>query len=102
MILYEVTAEVDDAIFDAFERYMVEHHVPDLLATGCFTGARVCRDSGNQLRMSYEAPDEASLQRYLSEFSQALREDVLGRFPSGVTLNRSKWWLIESWEGESI
>lgn len=97
MMLYEVTAEVDAAILDAFERYMVEQHVPDLLATGCFTGARVCRDSGNRLRMSYEAPDQASLQRYLDHHAPALRADVAAHFPAGITLVRAEWSMVRAW-----
>lgn len=96
-ILYEVTAKVDASMLDAFERYMVDHHVPDLLATGCFTGARVCRDAESRLRMSYEAPDQASLHRYLEHHAPGLRADVIARFPTGVTLSRDQWSVIREW-----
>ena len=39
MVTYEVTTTVDPRLVEAYERFMRQVHIPDLLATGCFHGA---------------------------------------------------------------
>lgn len=102
MIRYEVTAVVEAALLDEFERYMLDEHVPDLLATGCFIGASVSRAAGNRLRMSYEAPSESSLRRYLQNHAPALREHAMSRFPAGVELSRDEWTEVRTYKDRLI
>jgi hypothetical protein len=35
MTTYEVTVEVEPGLIAAFTRYMLEQHLPEILATGC-------------------------------------------------------------------
>lgn len=95
MIRYEVTALVEPALAAAYERFMREHHLPDLLATGCFSRAELARSAADRYRASLEAPDEASLEHYMTEHAPRLRRDFLSRFPSGVTLSREVWTAVE-------
>ena len=39
MLIYEVTAVVEEAAREEFERWMAERHIPDVLATGKFAAA---------------------------------------------------------------
>lgn len=97
MINYEVTAIVDRDLVPAYEEYMRSRHVPDLLATGCFTEASFSRADGNRYRARYEAPDEVALERYLAEHASRLRAHVHEQFPAGVQLSRETWTVLERW-----
>jgi hypothetical protein len=54
MITYEITATVRADLCDAYERYMRDRHIPDLLATGSFAGATMARSSPGRYRIRYE------------------------------------------------
>lgn len=38
MVTYEITATVRADLCDAYEKYMAERHIPDVLDTGAFGG----------------------------------------------------------------
>jgi hypothetical protein len=97
MVTYEITARVDLPLIDRYERYMREHHIPDVLATGCFQAAAFTRAEPGRYRIWYEAPTEAALQQYLSTHAQRLRADLAASFSSGVELNREVWHWLQGW-----
>jgi hypothetical protein len=94
MIIYEITALVDAGQVGAYERFMREHHIPDLLATGCFSRATLARSSPGRYRAGFEARDEADLERYLVDHAPRLRQDFASRFSAGVTLSREVWTVV--------
>lgn len=95
MITYEVSATVPDEILDSYDEYMIARHIPEVIATGCFTGATYYRD-GTRRRTTYEAMDQESLDRYLKNDAERLRRHFDGQFPTGVTLTREIWEAITS------
>ena len=97
MVTYEVTTILDARLVEAYERYMRQVHIPDLLATGCFHGAALTRSAMGRYRVRYEAPAEADLERYLANHATRLREDFASHFPQGVTASREVWVAIQSW-----
>lgn len=101
MIAYEVTAEVEERLAAAFERYMRETHIAEVLATGCFQGAILARSSPGRYRTQYIARDEADLDRYLERHTAALRADFAAHFPEGVALTREVWTTVERWDGSA-
>ncbi|MFA7272278.1 MAG: DUF4286 family protein [Crocinitomicaceae bacterium] len=48
MILYNVTVSIDPAVSDEWVAYMREKHIPEVLETGCFLEARLCRVNGEE------------------------------------------------------
>jgi len=96
-ITYEVTQTVRADLCAAYERYMIDRHVPDLLATGAFAGASLGRSAPGRYRLRYEAKDRAHLDRYLAEHAPALRKHVLEVFPAGVESTREEWDVLASW-----
>ena len=70
---------------------MQEHHIPALLATGCFRSAAFTCSAAGRYRMRYDAPDEADLARYLATHAERLRAEFTGRFPAGIQLSREVW-----------
>lgn len=97
MITYEVTAVVDSRLADAYEAFMRETHIPEVLATGCFVGAVFERVEDTQFRTRYQADSQAGLNAYLGEHTARLRDDFARRFPQGVTLSRAVWTELERW-----
>ncbi len=44
MVIYEITAVVEPSLVLQYEQYMLMRHIPDLLATGYFTGVQLTRE----------------------------------------------------------
>jgi hypothetical protein len=99
MVTYEVTTIVEPGLVEAYERYMRQVHIPDLLATGCFHGAALTSAATGRYRVRYEAPSQGDLDRYLATHATRLREDFASHFPEGVTASREVWVAIQTWGG---
>lgn len=90
-ITYEVAARVESSLLEAYESYMRDTHIPDVVRTGCFLHARLERAGAGAYRTSYYAASRADLDRYLEEHAPRLREHMTRRFPYGVALERTIW-----------
>ena len=99
MVTYEITAVVDEHRVNAYEEYMRSRHIPDLMATGCFVSASLSQSAPTRFRIRYEAPDRATLDRYLAEHAPRLRDHFAGTFPDGVEVTREEWDVVEAWDG---
>ncbi len=97
MVIYEITALVEPEIRPAFEEYMAERHINDLLATGYFVSACLSKNE-NRYRILYFARSEQALEDYLRLDAARLRDDVLARFPSGIEVSREQWQVIAMFE----
>lgn len=96
MIRYEVTLECSAAAAPALERWMRNTHVPDMLATGCFSGIHFDRADG-RFRTVYEAMAQQHLDRYLAEHADRMRDSFREQFPVGVAISREVWEQLQSW-----
>lgn len=97
MIRYEVTVAVREDLRERFERYFVDTHIPEILATGCFLDIRFDRADSGSYRTVYHAATRADLDRYLSQHTARFRADFLAHFPEGVVASRENWTEIKSW-----
>jgi hypothetical protein len=91
MMIYEVSAQVDESLTKKYELYMKEHHLRDVLASGCFVSATLERASAGKYRTLYRAPTKDDVDRYLREHTALLRADFAKHFPTGVKLEREIW-----------
>ncbi len=48
MILYNVTVSIDASVGEEWLAYMREKHIPEVMETGHFLEARICRVSGEE------------------------------------------------------
>lgn len=102
MITYEVEARIADAaIARQYESYMMEKHLRDVLASGCFVDATLERADGGRYRTRYRADSPAALERYLRDHTAGLRDDFQRHFPTGVELNRTVWTALASRDAAS-
>ncbi|MEP6903588.1 MAG: DUF4286 family protein [Actinomycetota bacterium] len=98
MIIYEITCIVRADSIEKYEKYMRELHIPDLLTTNYFSGAKFTRSGENRYRIQYEADDQKALDDYLSLGAVHLRADFLAHFPEGVELSRENWEVLQIWK----
>lgn len=101
MVIYEITSDVAAEIADSYERYMIDSHIPDLLATGCFREVRFVRSDVGKYRVHYFANDRDALSEYLLAHSSRLREDFAVHFPAGIEVARENWDVLGSWTAEA-
>jgi hypothetical protein len=88
MIIYEITATPSADLVEQYEKYMRETHIPDLLATGFFSGAKITRAGENRYRIQYEARDRQALDEYLATEAARLRADFMAHFAEGIEVTR--------------
>lgn len=101
MVIYEITASVDQSRVEAYEKYMWEEHIPDLMATGHFARAEFTRGEGGAYRMRYLAHGRLDLENYLKNDAERLRADFAKNFPSGVEVTRTVWDVLETWPAQA-
>lgn len=80
----------------AFEKFMIEIHIPEVMATKAFSDARFSKTSPGQYRASYSAVSREVLDEYLQTHSPRLREDMADQFPDGVKFSREEWDILAS------
>lgn len=90
MIIYEVTVTVEPHLVTSYEKYMIERHIPDVLATGYFVSAEMCRAT-DSYRVQYRAESRERLDAYLAADTERLRADFAAHFPKGVSVSREIW-----------
>lgn len=98
MIHYEVTLEIEGGRAAAVLAYMLDTHIPDVFATGCFRTIRLERAGPTRLRTSYTVERATDLERYLREHAPALRAAFQARFPQGIAISRETWTEVALWE----
>lgn len=97
-VRYEVMVELEPALVEGFLAYMLDKHVPEIFATGCFRSIRLDRAGPTTFRGTYEAATPQDLERYLRDHTAAFRADFAAHFPAGAVVTRVTWTEIASWE----
>jgi len=91
---YEVTIHLDDpSLADALERYMIDTHLADVFASGCFVDAQFER--ADDYRTRYTVASQADLDRYVSDHAPRMRADFIAHFPTGLTVTRAVWSTLQ-------
>lgn len=87
MIVYNVTIKIDLNINDVWVQFMKEEHIPQVLATGCFTGYKFYRiveadqTDGITYAVQYFANSMSDYFTYQNEHAKALQQQVKDLFP---------------------
>lgn len=86
MLIYNVTTKVDHSIAPAWLRWMKEEHIPEIIATGCFTHARILKlveiddTDGLTYAIQYEAESKALYNRYIDKYADELRKKAMEKW----------------------
>ncbi|MFN5415480.1 MAG: DUF4286 family protein [Flavobacteriia bacterium] len=95
MILYNVTISIDPQIQEDWMDWMRKEHIPEVLATQCFTEARLSRIQGEEeggvtFSVMYFSPSEDLYTKYKAEHAPLLQqkhtEKYAGKFAAFRTI----------------
>ncbi len=100
MLIYNVTINVDEAIHDDWLSWMLDQHIPEVLATGKFTKALMTQvlvkeDMGGiTYSVQYSCRSRESLERYYAEDAPGLREKTSKRFGNRLGAFRTELKVV--------
>ncbi len=86
MIVYNVTINIYKDVHDEWLKWMMEKHIPEVLATGLFIDSRISKmlieEEGEGLTYSIQYTLESmdKMKEYESNHASRLREDVNKRY----------------------
>lgn len=102
MIVYSVTVMLDEALLADWLLWMRGKHIPDVLATGYFTGHRLQRlvfpepDEGQvTYNIQYLCNSYDEYNRYQKEEAPRLQAHHTDRYPQGVVAFRTLLEVID-------
>ncbi|WP_417290702.1 DUF4286 family protein [Corallibacter sp.] len=100
MIIYNVTANIDDSIHNEWLNW-IKNHIPLVLATGHFSEAKLTRVlveeemGGLTYSIQYRAKSREDLDAYYKNHADALRQDGLKRFADKMLAFRTELEVID-------
>jgi hypothetical protein len=100
MIIYNVTIKVDHSIAPAWLSWLKEEHIPDIIATGCFTHATILHlleaddTEGITYAVQYHAESKALYNRYIDQFSEVMRKKGIDKWGNKFIAFRSVMQLV--------
>lgn len=85
MIIYNVTVNINDSVHDAWLKWMIETHIPDVMATAMFLENKICKvmvqeQSGTTYSIQYTCKNMETLEHYQKNFAPALQADHSKKF----------------------
>lgn len=100
MIIYNVTSNVSDHIHEEWLHWMQHEHIPDMIATGKFTKARLVKVlideemGGTTYSVQFYTDSKATLDKYYEEDADRLRARTYSRFGDHVASFRTELQFI--------
>lgn len=100
MYIYNVTINIENEVHDQWLLWMKETHIPDMLATGKFSSAKMCKVlveeemGGLTYSTQYTTQDKATLARYYKEDADRLRKDIAKHFAGKFVAFRTELEII--------
>ncbi|WP_339713458.1 DUF4286 family protein [uncultured Kriegella sp.] len=100
MYIYNVTTNIENAVHDQWLQWMKKTHIPDMLATGKFLSAKMCRVlveeemGGMTYSVQFTTANKETLQKYYEQDASRLREDALKHFPNQFVSFRTELEVV--------
>ena len=100
MIIYNVTIKIDRAAHQQWLKWMLEVHVPEVMATGFFTKNTVCKlkekedEDGFTYAFMYYCESQKKLNTYMQKHAPALQRDHDSRFSEKYVAFRTQLEVI--------
>lgn len=104
MIIYNVTINVEEAVHHPWLEWMKNKHIPDMLATGKFSSAKMCQVlveeemGGVTYAIQYTAADRETLERYYAEDADKMRAEGQALFANQFVAFRTELEVISEQE----
>ena len=100
MYIYNVTVNIEDSVHDQWLSWMKDKHIPDMLATGKFTKALMCKVKveeemgGTTYATQFTAKDKTTLDQYFKEDAPNLRAEGLRLFADKMLAFRTELEMV--------
>lgn len=100
MIIYNITSNVDLSIHEEWLDWMQHEHIPESIATGKFSKARLVKVlveeqmGGVTYAVQFYTESKAALEQYQKEHAPRLRERTHARFGDKVVSFRTELQII--------
>ncbi len=100
MIIYNVTINIHESLHDQWLSWMQQKHIPEILATGKFSSARLVKVlieeemGGTTYSAQFATDSKATLEKYYLEDAPRLREESLQLFGDKMLAFRTELELI--------
>ena len=103
MILYNVTVSIDESAEKDWLDWMRSKHIPDVIATGCFTEGRLSRihaeeQGGLAYAVSYVAPSQEKFDAYQANHAAALQKEHTERYSGRFAAFRTMMTIVEEFK----
>lgn len=101
MIVYNITMKVDASIETAFVEWLQDVHLPQVLATGCFTSSRLMRllevddSEGPTFAVQFTAPTTWHYEKYLKVSDEIHRKTTQELWGNRYIAFRSVMELVQ-------
>lgn len=103
MIIYNVTTNLHESVHDQWMIWMQHKHIPEMLATGKFTSAKMARVlieeemGGTTYSVQYVTDSRETLQKYYMEEAPELREEGIRLFGDKMLSFRTELEVISEY-----
>ena len=100
MIIYNVTSNIHDSIHEEWLQWMQHTHIPEMIATGKFTKARLVKVlideemGGTTYSVQFYTDSKATLEKYYEEDADRLRQATRTLFGDNIVSFRTELQLI--------
>ena len=100
MIIYNVTTKVHDSIQNEWLAWVKETHIPEILATGCFTDAKILKlmeiddSEGPTYAIQYHAESKALYNKYIDKFAGIMRQKSFDKWGNQFIAFRSVMQIV--------
>ncbi len=101
MIVYNVTSKVTREIEDAWVKWMLEEHIPEVVATGCFTSGQLLKlleieeEDGPTYAAQYFAETKQLQEEYMQQHAATLRQKVFDKWGNQTIAFRSIMEVVQ-------
>tara|TARA_R110002051_G_scaffold138637_2_gene211420 strand:+ start:1724 stop:2035 length:312 start_codon:yes stop_codon:yes gene_type:complete len=100
MYIYNVTTNIDETIHEQWVSWMREVHIPEMLATGKFSAAKMCKVlveeemGGFTYSVQYTTTSKEVLEKYYKEDAPRLRQEAMKLFADKMLAFRTELEII--------
>lgn len=100
MYIYNVTINIEEKSHDAWLKWMKEKHIPDMLATGKFSKAKMAQVmieeemGGITYSVQYTTDSKETLEKYYQEDAEKLREEGMKLFAGKFVAFRTELKVV--------
>ena len=101
MILYNVTININQQVEKKWKDWMIQHHIPDVMATRCFVENKMFKllneveNGGSTYAIQYFASSMKNIENYQSKHAPRLQEEHSNKFKDQFVAFRTLLELVD-------